>query len=244
MSLERARQAALVQAALRGDEHAREELGALAEEYLRRCFFRHARRCYGDGVKEELEDIASDAVEKCLARLDRFQGGRALFTTWVYGFAKNVLRNHHRKRARRDRIWEEVRKDQSAWWHEPPPDEPHFGGDPLRWVIYQEKLEALHLAMADLPVNDEVILTLRVAKARPEAETARQLKLEDEEAEKLYRAPWSCFGSGFSATITEPPGGRERGSRSRPEKIVLDKRMGPPLIYRYPIYRRPIYGHR
>lgn len=86
MSLERARQAALVQAALRGDEHAREELGALAEEYLRRCFFRHARRCYGDGVKEELEDIASDAVEKCLARLDRFQGGRALFTTWVYGF--------------------------------------------------------------------------------------------------------------------------------------------------------------
>lgn len=80
MSLERARQAALVQAALRGDEHAREELGALAEEYLRRCFFRHARRCYGDGVKEELEDIASDAVEKCLARLDRFQGGRALFT--------------------------------------------------------------------------------------------------------------------------------------------------------------------
>lgn len=94
MSLERARQAALVQAALRGDERAREELGALAEEYLRRCFFRHARRCYGDGVKEELEDIASDAVEKCLARLDRFQGGRALFTTWVYGFAKNVLRNH------------------------------------------------------------------------------------------------------------------------------------------------------
>ena len=180
MSLERARQAALVQAALRGDEHAREELGALAEEYLRRCFFRHARRCYGDGVKEELEDIASDAVEKCLARLDRFQGGRALFTTWVYGFAKNVLRNHHRKRARRDRIWEEVRKDQSAWWHEPPP----------------------------------------------------------------IGAPWSCFGSGFSATITEPPGGRERGSRSRPEKIVLDKRMGPPLIYRYPIYRRSIYGHR
>ena len=113
-----------------------------------------------DGVKEELEDIASDAVEKCLARLDRFQGGRALFTTWVYGFAKNVLRNHHRKRARRDQIWEEVRKDQSAWWHEPPPDEPHFGGDPLRWVIHQEKLEALHLAMADLPVNDEVILTL------------------------------------------------------------------------------------
>lgn len=32
MSLERARQAALVQAALRGDEHAREELGALAED--------------------------------------------------------------------------------------------------------------------------------------------------------------------------------------------------------------------
>ena len=184
MSLERARQAALVQAALRGDERAREELGALAEEYLRRCFFRHARRCYGDGVKEELEDIASDAVEKCMERLDRFQGGRALFTTWVYGFAKNVLRNHHRKRARRDRIWEEVRKDQSAWWHEPPPDEPHFGGDPLRWVIHQEKLEALHLAMADLPVNDEVVLTLRVAKERPEAETARQLKLE---VEKLYR---------------------------------------------------------
>ena len=143
MSLERARQAALVQAALRGDERAREELGALAEEYLRRCFFRHARRCYGDGVKEELEDIASDAVEKCMERLDRFQGGRALFTTWVYGFAKNVLRNHHRKRARRDRIWEEVRKDQSAWWHEPPPDEPHFGGDPLRWVIHQEKLEEM-----------------------------------------------------------------------------------------------------
>ena len=150
MSLERARQAALVQAALRGDEHAREELGALAEEYLRRCFFRHARRCYGDGVKEELEDIASDAVEKCLARLDRFQGGRALFTTWVYGFAKNVLRNHHRKRARRDQIWEEVRKDQSAWWHEPPPDEPHFGGYPLRWVIHQEKLEALQRGLSGI----------------------------------------------------------------------------------------------
>ena len=43
------------------------------------------------------------------------------------------------------------------------------------------------MAMADLPVNDEVVLTLRVAKERPEAETARQLKLEDEEVEKLYR---------------------------------------------------------
>lgn len=47
MSLERARQAALVQAALRGDERAREELGALAEEYLRHCFFRHAHGAMG-----------------------------------------------------------------------------------------------------------------------------------------------------------------------------------------------------
>ena len=43
------------------------------------------------------------------------------------------------------------------------------------------------MAMADLPVNDEVILTLRVATARLEEETARQLKMADEEAEKLYR---------------------------------------------------------
>lgn len=77
MSLERARQAALVQAALRGDEHAREELGALAEEYLRRCFFRHARRCYGDGVKEELEDIASDAVEKLPGKAGPVSGGKS-----------------------------------------------------------------------------------------------------------------------------------------------------------------------
>ena len=74
MSLERARQAALVQAALRGDEHAGRSWVRWQGDYCRRCFFRHARRCYGDGVKEELEDIASDAVEKCLARLDRFGG--------------------------------------------------------------------------------------------------------------------------------------------------------------------------
>lgn len=76
--------------------------------------------------------------------------------------------------------------------------------------------------MADLPVNDEVILTLRVAKARPEAETARQLKLEDEEAEKLYRCALELLRERFSATITEPPGGRQ-GSQSRPEKLSLTK---------------------
>ena len=142
MSLERARQAALVQAALRGDEHAREELGALAEEYLRRCFFRHARRCYGDGVKRSWRTSHPMRWRNAWQGWTGFRGVRALFTTWVYGFAEECSSEPPQEEGTPRSIWEEVRKDQSAWWHEPPPDEPHFGGDPLRWVIHQEKLEA------------------------------------------------------------------------------------------------------
>lgn len=218
MNPERARQAALVQAALRGEEHAREELGALAEEYLRRRFFRHARRCYGDSGKEELEDITSDAMEKCLTRLDRFRGERALFTTWVYGFAKNVLRDHHRKRARRDRIWREAQKDQTAWWHGPPPEEPRFGSDPLRWVIRQEKLEALRLAMADLPADAQVMLTLRAAEARSGAETARRLKLGEEAAEKRYQCALELLRERYFRYYYGAP-----RRKSPAPKIALDK---------------------
>ena len=130
-------------------------MGALAEEYLRRCFFRHARRCYGDGVKEELEDIASDAVEKCLARLDRFQGEELCSPPGSMGsrrmsFGTTTGRGHAEigsgRKCGRIRVHGGMT---------PPPDEPPLRRRPLRWVIHQEKLEALHLAMADLPVNDE-----------------------------------------------------------------------------------------
>ena len=80
------------------------------------------------------------------------------------------------------------------------------------------------MAMADLPVNDEVILTLRVAKARPEAETARQLKLEDEEAEKLYRCALELLRERFFRYYYGVPQAEESwGSRSRPEKLSLTK---------------------
>ena len=115
-------------------------------------------------MKEELEDIASDAVEKCMERLDRFQGEELCSPPGSMGSRRMFFGTITGRGHAEIGSGEEVRKDQSAWWHEPPPDEPHFGGDPLRWVIHQEKLEALHLAMADLPVNDEVVLTLRGGK--------------------------------------------------------------------------------
>ncbi len=68
------------------------------------------------------------------------------------------------------------------------------------------------MAMADLPVNDEVILTLRVAKARPEAETARQLKLEDEEAEKLYRCALELLRGAVFPLLLRSPQAEESGA--------------------------------
>ena len=69
-------------------------------------------------------------------------------------------------------------------------------------------------------------MTLRVAKERPEAETARQLKLEDEEVEKLYRCALELLRGGFSATITEPQAEESRAAEVGLKKLSLTKGWG------------------
>lgn len=72
-------------AARRGDQEAARSL----VEALHRPVIATIYRFLGPSFKKDVEDIAQDVFLKVFRALDRFDGSRAKFTTWVYTFVRN-----------------------------------------------------------------------------------------------------------------------------------------------------------
>ena len=74
-----------VNAARQGDQDASRQL----VELLHRPVIATIYRFLGPGFRKDIEDIAQDIFLKVFRAIDRFDGSRAKFTTWVYTFVRN-----------------------------------------------------------------------------------------------------------------------------------------------------------
>jgi RNA polymerase sigma-70 factor (ECF subfamily) len=112
--------------------------------------FNLARTLVGDDG--EAEDLAQDTFVRAWRAIGRFRGDSA-FGTWLYRVAINVIRSHLARRARWRLVW--------GWWPEEgtptPPDVP----DGVDYEADVARRDVIDRALAELPPDQRVAVTLR-----------------------------------------------------------------------------------
>lgn len=95
--------AASVSAAMSSSLPTHERLAqCLTKEYRRSLYFFILRRV---GLPEDAEDLAQQALVEATRHIDRFRG-EAELSTWIYGIALNLARNHVTRSPNRRHVFE------------------------------------------------------------------------------------------------------------------------------------------
>lgn len=146
-------EADLVTAARAGDEDAWEVLYRRAYPRLRAYL---ARRI-GTG---EAEDAVHETMTRAVAGLDRYQVGPAGFDGWLFGIARHVSADHHRRLTRAKRQPVAMAPD------------PQAPGDPHEGLLVSEEHQQVRRAFAALSTGDRELLELRVVAGLSAEQTA------------------------------------------------------------------------
>ena len=143
----------------------REEFSAQYSEHLPKLVSYISARI---GDRDNAEDIASDVFLKALAALDRFDGQKASFSTWLYTIAANAVRDHLRRREVRGRFL--TTADDAAL--EAVPSEDEFADVML---CRRELLDGLADALMELPEKQRQIIVLQYYDGLPQKQIAEML---------------------------------------------------------------------
>ncbi|QGJ71559.1 RNA polymerase ECF-type sigma factor [Planctomycetales bacterium 10988] len=125
---------------------------------------------------DDAEDLTQEVFLRCYQGLDRFEGDQGL-RPWLFGIAKNLLREHARKVSRRKEVaWTELCLEL---------DELHASSD----AMYEDLLTYLPRCMESLGPSAKTALQLHYGAKKKLNEIAEQLR-RSEGAVKLlmYRA--------------------------------------------------------
>jgi RNA polymerase sigma-70 factor (ECF subfamily) len=131
----------------------------------------------------EAEDIASQVFETAFARADRFDYRGIPIEAWLMGIARNLLRDHIKKRARRGPE-EEL--------HESSATEPD---DSARIDLAQD----ITRAMRDLTEDQQTVLSLRFLLDRSVAETAALMERSEDAVKNLQRRALAAMQRSLTA---------------------------------------------
>ncbi len=154
----------------------RETFAELYEEYLPKVF-RYVRYRVND--LQVAEDLTSTTFEKALTNFERYSADRAAFSTWVFSIARNVVIDHFRVRGRRQTVSLE-KAEIEVVSSDPLPDEA---------VIRSEERGQVRALVAQLPVEDQEIISLKFGSGLNNRQIAKALGLsESNVGTKLYRA--------------------------------------------------------
>jgi len=133
--------------ALAGDAKAMAGLFEAVEVYIRR--YLRKLMMYYQIQEADMEDAVQDALAACFQKLEEFEG-RALFTTWAYGFVRfNALRICGRRRRNREQAM-------AAWnlscdgYH-----------NPVKAVLSYEVRQAVWASLEHLTVEEYASVILR-----------------------------------------------------------------------------------
>ncbi|MGI4861816.1 MAG: RNA polymerase sigma factor [Janthinobacterium lividum] len=129
-----------------GDEHAGDERWRVPLERLAAERYQHFYRAILRRVGNEADaaDLAQETFVIAAASLPKFRG-EALLSSWVFGIAMNVIRDHRRKRfAQR---WIGVKSDEDAALSTDLRADPVLYPDPLDALLVSERLREVVDAM-------------------------------------------------------------------------------------------------
>lgn len=151
MRIEEESDEALVRRILAGE---REAFGTLVDRYKRGIanFIGASVRDAGD-----VADLTQETFLRAYAHLGTFNAALGRFSTWIFQIARNVVRTHLGKTARRpaaqplpeDQTLEEMLPDTSP------------ESDPARGVLREEAERQLAAALGELPERMRTVLSLR-----------------------------------------------------------------------------------
>jgi RNA polymerase sigma-70 factor, ECF subfamily len=121
---------------------------------------------------EEAEDLASHVFEVAYRRADSFDYRGVPIEGWLFGIARNLVRDHIKRAVRRG---ESLELDASAM-----PSEPDASAT-------ADKREDIRVAMQALTEDQQTVITLRFLLDRSVAETARVMNRSEDAVKTLQR---------------------------------------------------------
>lgn len=148
---------------------------AAGSALLARHFRRLLRFFYGK-VGEDAEDLIQATMLACIEARDRFRG-EASFNTYLFAIARTTLYRYFRERERQNDFDPQVTSLRD------------LGTSPTGAIDRRERESLIRVAMAELPVEQQIMLELRYWEELPPRELATVFTLDPTTARtRLHRA--------------------------------------------------------
>ena len=139
------------------------------------------------GNREDAEDVSQEAFLRLWRTLGSFRGDASV-VTYMLTITKNAALDELRRRKSRPTfpmtVQDEDGEERQADYADPDPD-----SDPAKAYARRERIEGVRRAIADLPTEQRIILTLRDMEGRSYEEIADILGLNEGTVKsRLFRA--------------------------------------------------------
>jgi RNA polymerase sigma-70 factor (ECF subfamily) len=119
----------------------------------------------------DAEDVVSLVFMRALERIDQYRPERGSFAAWLFGIARNTVREHFRRGWRLTSLL--------------PSHTPEGGPSAEDTALHHEELGAVEMAIQQLTPSQRDALALRYVAGLPHAEVGRLLGKNDEACRKL-----------------------------------------------------------
>lgn len=147
------------------------------------------------GETETAEDLTSEVFMRCLTALHDRTGPRHTLTGWLFGVARHVVNDHHRRHYRR----QEVELDESL-----PSDEASPAAQ-LEANLEQAAMQhAVRRAVHALTPDQRDVIALRIGQGLPIDEVARLLGKSASAVKQLQLRALAAIGRRLRSETNEP----------------------------------------
>jgi len=171
-----------------GDKRAGEELFGSAYPSVKKYVFAITKT---DTVLSESdkEDMVAEAMIRSIDN-QHLYNGNSKFQTFIIGFAKNIILEQRRKKAKEIKKFISIDDVLNI-------DSIDFFDNPLKVIIKKEQLEIMQQALNMLLEEQKMILELRIFNEMPFKQVASLVGKSDDAVDSLFRRSIKAFKNNF-----------------------------------------------